>query len=281
MNPGGEPERDDTGLPPVDIEIPDDARELDRDVQAYFRELRAERRSQRRRRLHVGLTRDGVILPLLACCLILALITGTLLTVFTATSDQNLGTLPPGGANPNKSSPPPTSSPSASSSAAPPAGRTPAGAKLKSKTVRLPDASIAVDGESYWLPNMFGIMLVLIPRSCHCMTAVSRLATIGVSMEAGAILVAAEGTITEAQRYRAGLQSRIANNVGVGIDAQGALPRAVPAKGLTAVVISQAATAGGAQRVAYARDVTSSDLSSANSPLSVALASGLQAALRG
>ncbi|HTZ91251.1 MAG TPA: hypothetical protein VMB74_02540, partial [Streptosporangiaceae bacterium] len=27
VNSGGEPERDDTGLPPVDIEIPDDARE--------------------------------------------------------------------------------------------------------------------------------------------------------------------------------------------------------------------------------------------------------------
>ena len=95
MNSGGEPERDDTGLPPVDIEIPDDARELDRDVQAYFRELRAERRRLRRSRLHGGLARDGVVLPLLACCLILALITGTLLTVFTATSDQNLET-PPG-----------------------------------------------------------------------------------------------------------------------------------------------------------------------------------------
>jgi hypothetical protein len=277
VNPGGEPERDDTGLPPVDIEIPDDARELDRDVQAYFRELRAERRNQRRRRLHVGLTRDGVILPLLACCLILALITGTLLTVFTATSDQNLGTLPPGGANPNKSSPPPTTS----SSASPPAGRTPAGAKLRSKTVRLPNTSIAVDGTPYSLPSMFGIMLVLIPTRCHCMTAVSRLAAIGVGTEAGAILVAAEGTITEAQRYRAGLQSRIANNVGVAIDAQGALRKAVPAKGLTAVVISPTATAGGPQRVAYANDVTSSDLSSASSPLSVALASGLQAALRG
>jgi len=281
VNPGGEPERDDTGLPPVDIEIPDDARELDRDVQAYFRELRAERRHQRRRRLHVGLTRDGVILPLLACCLILALITGTLLTVFTATSDQNLGTLPPGSANPNKSSSPPTTSPSASSSASPPAGGTPAGAKLNSKTVRLPYARIAVDGTPYSLPTMFGIMLVLIPPRCHCMTAVSRLAMIGVSTEAGAILVAAEGTITEAQRYRAGLQPGIANNVGVAIDAQGALQKAVPAKGLTAVVISQAATAGGAQRVAYANDVTSSDLSSASSPLSVALASGLQAALRG
>jgi hypothetical protein len=96
VNSGGEPERDDTGLPPVDIEIPDDARELDRDVQAYYREQRAERRRLRHRRLHGAIARDGILLPLLACCLILALITGTLLTVFSATSDQNL-ILPGGG----------------------------------------------------------------------------------------------------------------------------------------------------------------------------------------
>ncbi len=90
MNPGGEPERDETGLPPVEIEIPDDARELDRDVQAYYREQRAARRQQRGLRVRGSLAKDGIVLPLLACCLILALITGTLLTVFTATSGRNL-----------------------------------------------------------------------------------------------------------------------------------------------------------------------------------------------
>jgi hypothetical protein len=103
VNPGGEPERDDTGLPPVDIEIPDDARELDRDVQAYYRELRALRRHMRSVRLRGTLARDGIVLPLLACFLILALITGTLLSVFTATSGvgQNVpGT--PGASRPAK-----------------------------------------------------------------------------------------------------------------------------------------------------------------------------------
>ncbi len=84
MNLGGDPGRDDFGLPPVDIEIPDDARELDRDVQAYRRELRAERRRLRARRLRGPLTRDGMVLPLLASCLVLALISGTLLTLFSA-----------------------------------------------------------------------------------------------------------------------------------------------------------------------------------------------------
>ncbi len=84
MNPGSEPDRDDFGLPPVDIEIPDDARELDRDVQAYQRELRALRRRERVSRLRGPLARDGMVLPLLAGCLILALVTSTLLIMFAA-----------------------------------------------------------------------------------------------------------------------------------------------------------------------------------------------------
>jgi hypothetical protein len=84
VNVGGDPERDDSSLPPVDIVVPDDARELDRDVQAYHRELRAQRRRRRWARFHKPLTRDGVLLPLLAGCLILALLTGTLLTLFAA-----------------------------------------------------------------------------------------------------------------------------------------------------------------------------------------------------
>ena len=48
MNPGGGSGWDE---PPLDIQVPDDARELDRDVLAYHRELRAQRRRNRLRRL--------------------------------------------------------------------------------------------------------------------------------------------------------------------------------------------------------------------------------------
>ena len=82
VNIGGDPGRDDYGLPPVDIEVPDDARELDRDVLAYHRELRSLRWRHRARRLMVPLGRDGMVLPLLAGCLALTLLAGTLLTVF-------------------------------------------------------------------------------------------------------------------------------------------------------------------------------------------------------
>ena len=84
MNAGGDAGRDDYGLPPVDIEVPDDARELVRDVQAYHREQRAQRRRHLARRFYGPLTRDGMVLPLLAGCLALTLLAATLLTVFTA-----------------------------------------------------------------------------------------------------------------------------------------------------------------------------------------------------
>ena len=84
MNAGGDQGRDDYGLPPVDIEVPDDARELARDVQAYHRELRSRRRRSLARRVYGPLTRDGMVLPLLAGCLALTLVAATLLTVFTA-----------------------------------------------------------------------------------------------------------------------------------------------------------------------------------------------------
>jgi hypothetical protein len=84
VNAGGDPGRDDYGLPPVDIEVPDDARDLARDVQAYYRELRSLRRRRLARRFYGPLTRDGMVLPLLAGCLALTLVAATLLTVFTA-----------------------------------------------------------------------------------------------------------------------------------------------------------------------------------------------------
>jgi hypothetical protein len=83
-----EPERDDGSLPPVNIVIPDDARELDRDVLAYRREMRARRRRQRLMRLLRPFNRSGLggptaLVPLIALCLALALVGGALLSVVT------------------------------------------------------------------------------------------------------------------------------------------------------------------------------------------------------
>ncbi len=69
--------------PPLGIQIPDDARELDRDVLAYRRELRAERRRRRLKRLVGPLARHGTIMPLLASILAVCLVAGAMLSVAT------------------------------------------------------------------------------------------------------------------------------------------------------------------------------------------------------
>jgi len=130
VNIGGDPGRDDYGLPPVDIEVPDDARELDRDVQAYRRELRALRWRRRTRWLAGPLGRDGMVLPLLAGCLALTLLAGTLLTVFSGEqmTPRSLGR----------------------------SGR------------QLPDAIVLVAGAREHLSSLRPSVLALVPPGCGC-----------------------------------------------------------------------------------------------------------------
>jgi hypothetical protein len=80
VNPGGGSGWDE---PPLDIQIPDDARELDRDVLAYHRELRAQRRKNRLRRLTGPFAGQGTVMPLLASILAVCLVAGAMLSVAT------------------------------------------------------------------------------------------------------------------------------------------------------------------------------------------------------
>jgi hypothetical protein len=162
VNSGGDPGRDDYGLPPVDIEVPDDARELDRDVQSYHRELRSERRRVLARRLYGPLTRDGMVLPLLAGCLALTLLAATLLTVFTVGQGVDTG---------------PLASPGVSGSGGPIAGGSGAGVSLSpaagTKGGQLPDAMVELDGQPTHLiditgPGHYVVVLALIPPGCNC-----------------------------------------------------------------------------------------------------------------
>ena len=80
MNPGDGSGWDE---PPLDVQIPDDARELERDVLAYHRELRARRRRHRLRRLTAPLRGPGTVMPLLASILAVCLVAGAMLSVAT------------------------------------------------------------------------------------------------------------------------------------------------------------------------------------------------------
>lgn len=94
MNPSGNPGRDDSGLPPAHIDIPDDARELARDVLAYRRELRVRRRRERLRQLLAampvggGARRRGMIVPLVAAVVALAMLAVALLSMFAISSSS-------------------------------------------------------------------------------------------------------------------------------------------------------------------------------------------------
>jgi hypothetical protein len=292
VNSGGEPERDDTGLPPVDIEIPDDARELDRDVQAYYREQRAERRRLRHHRMRSKVARDGFLLPLLACCLILALITGTLLTVFTATSDQNPARLPnpakgtsqpPAGRSPSSgtgtrsashrpasSSPAPSGaasgSPSApvssagsrTGSAASPSAVNPivqSGAPLPaSGTLVLQPTNLQVPLRSL---TLHGAMLVLVPPACACGTAVSWLAGIAASHDVQTYLVRTPPTASEVNDFHSQLPANLQRAVHVALDSLGVLAHTYTVIGLTAVMVASHSPAG--QSVAYAQNLSAED----------------------
>lgn len=156
MNVGGEPERDDSGLPPVDIEVPDDARELDRDVQAYHRELRALRRRQRANRLRGPLNRDQMALPLVAGCLLLALITSTLLIMFAA--DQTGVPLAP---HPSVTQAPAKDKPAPGQIGGP-----------------LPASAVVIGGETVPLSMITATkpaVLALVPADCACASTLRKL----------------------------------------------------------------------------------------------------------
>jgi hypothetical protein len=113
VNPGGGSGWDE---PPLDIQIPDDARELQRDVLAYHREQRALRRRKRLRRLagpFAPFAARGSVMPLLASILAVCLVAGAMLSVATFSPATNPGDHPGTPAATASSSRPP-SSPAAS-----------------------------------------------------------------------------------------------------------------------------------------------------------------------
>jgi hypothetical protein len=238
VNLGGEPERDDFGLPPVDIEIPDDARELDRDVQAYHREQRALRRHLRRRRLRGPLSNDGMVMPLLAGCLVFALIAAVLLTVFTATSSDVAGlrsAAPPRSPAVSASASPAVS---AASAAATPAGSPAASAAATAPAVRtaarLPDAAIDVGGRNLALRSVTASVLALVPPRCTCAAALRQLIDQAARARVTLYLVGTDAGIAALRRIAAGAG---AAKPKVADDSKNVLRTTYRPSGLTAIMV--------------------------------------------
>lgn len=172
MDPGSDPGRDDYGLPRVDIEIPDDARDLDRDVQAYYRELRVARRRRRLRRLTGPLIRHGMVIPLVAGCLALSLLAGTLLTVFGARQlPQQAGM-------------------STAMTRRPTSTASPA-------TGHLPDVRVLVNGKPRPLRALVPALLAWVPPTCGCAATLKQLARQAVATHVAIYFVGTDGAVAQ------------------------------------------------------------------------------------
>jgi hypothetical protein len=219
VNPGSDPDRDDFGLPPVDIEIPDDARELDRDVQAYQRELRALRRRQRASRLRGPLTRDGMVLPLLAGCLILALVTSTLLIMFAA-DQTGMPELPGHTATHSAAAKHPTSQPAAGKIGGP-----------------LPSGQIVVAGKGVPLRTVTASMaavLALVPQDCACAVTLRQLGAKAAQAHVALYLV---GTAAIMQQVFQLASQAGQNSARVAEDADDVLGTTYGHSGVTAILV--------------------------------------------
>jgi hypothetical protein len=214
VNRGGDPERDDYPLPPVNIEIPDDARELERDVQAYHRELRTQRRHRLARRLGGSITRDGMVLPLLASCLALTLLAGTLVTMFTARRVV----------------------PSATQTTSGPGSATP---MVGQPGARLPAATVVVGSTATPLRALRPAVLVLVPVGCRCVPLARQLVTQAGTAQVGIYFTAATSrALGQAQALAQGLgQGNRSTSAHLLSDPDGALARAFQPRGLTAVLV--------------------------------------------
>jgi hypothetical protein len=162
VNFGSDPGRDDGGLPPVNIVIPDDARELERDVLAYRRELRAARRRDRLLRLvrpwrARGFAGHAAILPLIATCVALSMLAGAMLSVVTI-SPASAPTV----------TKPPAPAPS------PPVSLLPA---LRPASQRaLPAGTLRIGAKDEPLRGLARSALALVTANCSCGTQLKRLA---------------------------------------------------------------------------------------------------------
>jgi hypothetical protein len=208
-----DPGRDDTGLPPVDVVIPDDARELARDVLAYRRELRARRRRERLLRLlgplgRLGLVRHGTVFPLIATCVALSLLAGTMLSVLTIS---------------------PASAPT----------------KVAASPTELPATTLQFDyGATVPSRTLTRSVLALIPRNCSCDTVLRSLAGQAARMKVGIYFVYdGEAANADAGRLEGQTSQDGADVAQTAFDPGGRLFGAyLPPYRLTALLVSSDAT---------------------------------------
>jgi hypothetical protein len=223
-----EPGRDDGNLPPVNVVIPDDARELDRDVLAYHRELRARRRRQRLMRLMRPfrvreLGGHAAMIPLIAACLAISLVGGALLSVATI-SPASAPTL----------SVPPTSGQAPVSASGVSASGVSASGVSPGDLTKLPAGTVHIGGRTVTLRSLVTSAIAVIPASCGCGPELERLAQQAVSAHVALYFAGAGPVIPQlpalVKRYGDGAAIATA-------DYDGALGSAFHPTGLTVLLV--------------------------------------------
>jgi hypothetical protein len=219
-----EPGRDDGNLPPVNIVIPDDARDLDRDVLAYRRELRAKRRRQRLMRLGRPFRTSefgghAAIIPLIAACLAISLVGGALLSVITM-------------------SPTSAPTPSAAQTSAQPTSAQPF--VPPGELTELPAGDVRLDGRTVPVRSLVTAAIALVPANCGCGTELGRLAGQAVDAHVGLYFAGAGQEISQlpalTARYGDGTAAAAA-------DYDNVLSAAYRPAGLTVLLVFKDATA--------------------------------------
>lgn len=247
MNQGGEQGHDDYGLPPIDIEIPDDARELYRDVQAYHRELRALRRHERSLRWRAPFRRSGVAIPLLAGCLIAALVAVMISAMFT--QNPYLNQVAGGSSTPSAGSGGPGRSPAAGVSSANPQA-SPSDALTRQAPTRqaptslatparghLPGKAINVAGKQVPLRTVISAALAIVPANCDCKAAIGQLLEQAESAGVIVYLVGPRGSKVADLDRLVTPAARRARSARVATDYQNVLTSAYPPVGLTVLLV--------------------------------------------
>jgi len=215
-----EPGRDDGSLPPENIVIPDDARELDRDVLAYHRELRARRRRERLLRLFAPFTRRGLgghaaILPLIATCVALSMLAGAMLSVV-AISPASAPTVP----------------------VPPQASVVPA--TVPADLTSLPAGTVELNGRNQPVRSLVSSAIALVPADCDCGSALRRLASQVVAAHVGLYFAASGSAIADLK----GLAARYGGGAAVAVyDRANVLGAAYRPTGLTVLLVYHDATA--------------------------------------
>lgn len=208
---GHGPEWGDDGLPEIDVEIPDDLRELDRDVQAYRRELRRQRRHEFLRRLVPGMGRlgpYGVLAPVVAAALIVTAVLGSVMSL--------LGPRPP----------------SAMRGAGTPRDSGSVASDRPGVGAPLPDTAVSVDGIHTSLSSVRSAVVVYLPADCRCSGSVDSLVSTARSVGV-AVYLSGPHADTDAAAARDGRYPRVLDG------AQQALTDRYRPRGLSAVLVGK------------------------------------------